>query len=250
MADSAAGIDFGASEFPSGELGWAELREQAGGVHAADLELAAALRRGEDAAYERLLALFEDPIHNLVYRLLHRPADAEDVTQEVFFKVFRAVSSFRGESSLKTWVYRIAVNEARNHVRKHSRRSGREVGLEDEATEGLTWEQIIEDQHSSPFEAFSSTEMQVSIEAALRQVKPVFREAVVLRDVEQLSYLEIAAIVGENPATVKTRILRGRRALRSLLEESLGGQMHAEAPATVSSGDARLLQDAVKDGDR
>ena len=220
MADSAAGLDFGAREFPAGELGWAELREQdqaAPAGHVADRELALRLCQGEDAAYERLLARFQDPIHGLIYRLLHQPADTEDVTQEVFLKVFRCIGSFRGDSSLKTWMYRIAVNESRNHVRKCARRCGLEVGLEDEASDGLTWEQVIEDHHSSPFEAVATSEAHATIEAALAQVKPLFREAVVLRDVEQLSYQEIAVIVGENPATVKTRILRGRRALRALL---------------------------------
>ena len=86
MADSAAGLDFGAREFPAGELGWAELREQdlaaAPAGHVADRELARRLCQGEDAAYERLLARFQDPIHGLIYRLLHQPADTEDVTQE------------------------------------------------------------------------------------------------------------------------------------------------------------------------
>jgi RNA polymerase sigma-70 factor (ECF subfamily) len=241
MADSAAGLDFGAQEFSAGELGrhWngADVCEQAGashGEHTADRELASGLRRGDDAAYERLLARFEDPIHNLVYRLLHQPADAEDVTQDVFLKVFRAIGSFRGDSSLKTWMYRIAVNEARNHIRKCARRGGREVALDDDAGVGLTWEQVIEDNGSSPFEALASSEAHAKIEAALAQVKPLFREAVVLRDVEQLSYIEIAAIVGENPATVKTRILRGRRALRALLATGPG-----EVPGSV-----------VKDGER
>jgi RNA polymerase sigma-70 factor (ECF subfamily) len=232
MAGSATGFNFGAGELSSRELNWADSRERCAQEHTGDVELASALRRGDDAAYELLLRRYEEPIHNLIYRLLHRPADSEDVTQEVFLKVFRSIGSFRGDSSLKTWMYRIAVNEARNHLRKCARRNGHEVGLDDEATEGLTWEQVIEDRHSSPFESLVSVKTHEAIEAALREVKPVFREAVVLRDVEELSYSEIAAILGENLATVKTRILRGRRSLRELLQGEQG-QAHGTASHAV-----------------
>ena len=231
MAGSAAEFEFSAGKLSTGEIQWADARERTA-EHGNDLEVTAALRAGEDAAYERLLSRYEDPIYNLIYRLLHSPADAEDVTQEVFLKVFRSVGTFRGDSSLKTWMYRIAVNEARNHLRKFSRRGGHEVGLDDEATEGLTWEQVIEDKHKSPFESVLSAQTHETIEAALRQVKPLFREAVVLRDVEELSYSEIAAILDENLATVKTRILRGRRALRELLEVQLESP-HDPRPAAA-----------------
>jgi len=231
MAGSAAEFELGGGKLSTGEIRWADARERTA-EHGNDLEVAAALRAGEDAAYERLLSRYEDPIYNLIYRLLHSPADAEDVTQEVFLKVFRSVGSFRGDSSLKTWMYRIAVNEARNHLRKCSRRGGHEVGLDDEASEGLTWEQVIEDKHKSPFDSLLSAQTHETIEAALRQVKPLFREAVVLRDVEELSYSEIAAILDENLATVKTRILRGRRALRELLEVQLESP-HDPRPAAV-----------------
>jgi RNA polymerase sigma-70 factor (ECF subfamily) len=236
MAGSATGYDFG-SDLPSRELTWPEARPHSEHDYATDIALAAALKQGEDAAYQQLLARFEDLLYNLVFRLLHNPADAEDVTQEVFLKVFRSIGSFRGESSLKTWVYRIAVNEARNHLRKCTRRFGNEVGLDDEATPGMTWEQVLEDRHGSPFDSTCTGETREAIEAALRRVREPFREALVLCDVEELSYSEIAAILGENLATVKTRIFRGRRTLRKLLQE-----VAPAGAAVASSAPPRLAQ--------
>jgi len=176
------------------------------------------LRRGDDSAYEQLLSLYEKPVYNLVYRLLANPADAPDVVQEVFLKVFRNITTFRAQSSLKTWIYRIAVNEAHNHRRWFERKCGQEVGLEDEVSEGIHFHQVLEDQERSPFESFANAEARAMIEDALQSLKPAFRSAVVLRDVEELSYDEIADILQANLGTVKSRILRGREALRVALE--------------------------------
>ena len=82
-----------------------------------DALLVERLRQGEDSAYEELLSTYEDSVHNLVYRLLNQPVDAPDVVQEVFVKVYRNLNHFQGKSTLKTWIYRIAVNEAYNHRR-------------------------------------------------------------------------------------------------------------------------------------
>lgn len=179
------------------------------------------LRRGDDAAYEELLSLYEKPVYNLVFRLLANPADAPDVVQEVFLKVFRNVSTFRGQSSLKTWIYRIAVNEAHNHRRWFERKCGQEVGLEEEVSEGIHFHQVLEDHERSPFDSLANAETRAMIEDALASLKPAFRSAVVLRDVEELSYEEIAEILQANLGTVKSRILRGREALRVALEVRL-----------------------------
>ena len=91
------------------------------------------LRSGLEDAYETLIGRFEHPVFSLVSRLMDDPGDAADVVQEVFLKVFRNIGSFRGDSALKTWIYRIAVNEARNHRRWFSRHRRQEVGLEPDA---------------------------------------------------------------------------------------------------------------------
>jgi RNA polymerase sigma-70 factor (ECF subfamily) len=176
------------------------------------------LRNGEDEAYEQLISLYERPVYNLVYRLVANPADASDVVQEVFLKVFRNVSSFRSQSSLKTWIYRIAVNEAHNHRRWFERKCGQEIGLEEEVSDGIHFHQVLEDRSTSPFDSVAHLEAESIVEEALASLKPAFRSAVVLRDIEELSYEEISEILQTNLGTVKSRILRGREALRAALE--------------------------------
>lgn len=176
------------------------------------------LRTAREDAYEELILRYQQPVYNTVYRMLNDPNDANDVVQDVFFKVFRRIHAFRGESSLKTWIYRIAVNEAHNHRRWFERKCGQEVGLEEEVSEGIHFHQVLEDHERSPFESFANAEARAMIEDALQSLKPAFRSAVVLRDVEELSYEEIAEILQANLGTVKSRILRGREALRVALE--------------------------------
>jgi len=137
------------------------------------------------------------------------------------FTAIRNITAFRGQSSLKTWIYRIAVNEAHNHRRWFERKCGQEVGLEEEVSEGIHFHQVLEDHERSPFESFANAEARAMIEDALQSLKPAFRSAVVLRDVEELSYEEIAEILQANLGTVKSRILRGREALRVALEVRL-----------------------------
>jgi RNA polymerase sigma-70 factor (ECF subfamily) len=187
------------------------------GLAPADALLVEGLRAGEERAYEELIARFQQPVYNLVWRLLTDPDDAGDVVQEVFLKVFRGVSGFRGGSSLKTWVYRIAVNEAHNHRRWFHRRRGHEVGLDDERSDGHTYEELLADHGRSPFEIAVGHETQELIEEALQQVRPAYRAALILRDVEGLSYEEVGEILGVSLGTVKSRIVRGREALRALL---------------------------------
>jgi RNA polymerase sigma-70 factor, ECF subfamily len=175
------------------------------------------LRRGDEAAYEALIQQYEEPIYNLVSRLVDDPADAADVTQEVFIKVFRKVAWFRGESSLKTWVYRIAVNEARNQKRWFSRHKGREVTLEPDPGQCQGYRDWLEDDGPSPLQIALDRETRDRIEAALTQVNPSFRAALVLREMEGLSYEQVAEILQISLGTVKSKILRGREALRKQL---------------------------------
>ena len=187
-----------------------------------DCLLLEGLRTGEESAYETLIQRFELPIFNIVSRLLDDPADAADVVQEVFLKVFRNVVSFRGESSIKTWIYRIAVNEARNQRRWFSRHRRQEVNLEAEEQNDLYqgqrgYQNWLPDPGRSPFELTLDRETQALIEAALAEVNPKFRAALVLREMEGLSYEEIGDILEISLGTVKSRILRGREALKKQL---------------------------------
>ena len=189
---------------------------------AAEALLVEGLRAGEQEAYERLLAQYQQPVYSLVYRLLEDSSEAGDVVQEIFLKVFRHIGSFRGQSSLKTWIYRIAVNEAHNHRRWFSRHSRHEVGLEQPQPEtGRSYRSVIPDPGRSPYEMALGAEARSFVEEALAKINPVFREAVILRDVEDLSYEEIAEVLNVSLGTVKSRILRGREALRRELLERM-----------------------------
>ena len=186
-----------------------------------DEVLAHGLREGLEPAYEELVARFQQPVYNLVYRLLSDPADTSDVVQEVFLKVFRNINGFRNQSSLKTWIYRIAVNEAHNHRRWFFRHRRKEVVLEGDLEGTLDYRETFADAGRSPFDYVLDQERQNLIEEALARLNPAFRAAVVLRDVEGLSYEEITEILSISMGTVKSRILRGREALRQELAAQL-----------------------------
>jgi RNA polymerase sigma-70 factor (ECF subfamily) len=200
---------------------------------------------GVNSAYETLIDRFETPVFNIVSRLMDDPSDAADVAQEVFLKVFRNIGSFRQDSSLKTWIYRIAVNEARNHRRWFSRHRRQEVGLDSDPGEIL--QDWLTDPGPSPFETALDRETQHLIEAALTEVNPRFRAALVLREIEGLSYEEIAEILEISLGTVKSRILRGRDALKKQLADRLSapGTAPIGAPAPVPDWAPQLAGSAA-----
>jgi RNA polymerase sigma-70 factor (ECF subfamily) len=196
---------------------------------AEEYALVTALCQGEEIAYEILIQRYQQPVYNLVCRLMNDPADAPDILQEVFLKVFRNIGTFRGSSSLKTWIYRIAVNEAYNHRRWFSRHQRQEValGVEDGAP---IYGENVADPGRSPYEQAADRETRALVEQALEKLNPKFRAAVVLRDIEDLSYEDIASVLDVSLGTVKSRILRGREALRRILE----GRLEREAKVAWS----------------
>jgi RNA polymerase sigma-70 factor (ECF subfamily) len=200
-------------------------------VDVADLHLVDSLREGSQRAYEELLIRFQQPVYALALRLLDDQGEACDVVQEVFLKVFRNVGSFRGQSTLKTWIYRITVNEAHNARRWFFRHRRAEVELDKNPDESRNWKEIIPDHSRSPFDEAFDSEQHIMIEAALKRINPIFREAVALRDISDLAYEEIAEILGVSLGTVKSRILRGREALR---EELVGSLKAGVAPRLMA----------------
>jgi RNA polymerase sigma-70 factor, ECF subfamily len=188
--------------------------------HAEEDALVSALSQGVEDAYEILIQRYQQPVYSLVCRLMNDPGDAPDIVQEVFLKVFRNIGAFRGNSSLKTWIYRIAVNEAYNHRRWFCRHQRQEVALGTE--EGtLNFSGGMTDPGRSPFEQAADHETRALVEQALEKLNPKFRAAVVLRDIEDLSYEDIATVLDVSLGTVKSRIMRGREALRKILEGRL-----------------------------
>lgn len=202
-------------------LGFGNKNAEASAQLFKDALLVERLRQGEADAFEELLRSYEDSVYSLVYRLLNQHADAPDVVQEVFLKVYRNLNHFQGKSTLKTWIYRIAVNEAYNHRRWFSRHKKNDVSLaaEDDDCRGLI--DILPDRCRSPFDMTADHETRALVEDALTRINPVFRSAVVLRDIEDLNYDEIAEVLQISMGTVKSRILRGREALRVQLAAKL-----------------------------
>ena len=181
-----------------------------------DERLIAGLQAGVEADYELLIARFQQPVYSLALRLACDPADSGDIVQDVFLKVFRNINTFRGQSSLRTWIYRITINEAHNRRRWSFRHKHNEVGLEDERDDDRRDREFANDD-PSPFDFALNEEKHALIEQALSRINPTFREAVVLRDIEDLNYDEIAEILNISMGTVKSRITRGREALRGEL---------------------------------
>lgn len=181
---------------------------------AEDQRLIAGLQAGAERDYELLIEKFQQPIYNLALRLISDSADAGDIVQEVFLKVFRNVHLFRGQSSLRTWIYRIAVNEAHNRRRWTFRHKHNEVCLDDTSDSEAPRECNLPGDGPSPFDYALTHENHALIVQALTRINPCFRDAVVLRDIEDLSYDEIAEILNISIGTVKSRITRGRDALR------------------------------------
>jgi len=186
-----------------------------------DHRLISGLQACDERAYEQLIERFQAPVYNLAFRLLNDQADASDVVQEVFLKIFRNVGSFRGDSSLRTWVYRIAVNESHNRRRWLFRHRRGETGIEETFEDSESRERPLMDSGETPFDFTMNREAQVLLEEALAEINPVFRTALVLREVEEMSYDEIAEILEVSIGTVKSRIVRGREALRRNLATRL-----------------------------
>ena len=185
-----------------------------------EAELVTELQSGSDAAFDWLVTHYHVGVYNLVYGLLPDASDAADVTQEVFLRAFRGIRGFRQGSSLKTWLYRISVRQALNHKRWCWRHHRQQVSIDaDESGNG--WTLDLRDTDASPFERFASQEMQTKVREALAQVPALFRSAVILRDLEGLSYEEVAEVLEVSVGTVKSRILRGRRMLKEILEPVL-----------------------------
>lgn len=194
-------------------------------------ELVSELQAGSETAYDWLVTHYHAPVYNLILSMLGDVSDAADGTQEVFLKAFRGIRTFRQGSSLKTWLYRIAIREALNHKRWFKRHVQKNVSIDAEPEEGHSGIDI-EDEGASPFEQLAAHEIQEAVQNALQQVPQVFRSAVILRDLEGLSYEEIAEVLECSVGTVKSRILRGRRALKELLEPLLTNR---ETPAREST---------------
>jgi len=186
-----------------------------------DTAFVARLQRGDRAAFEELIETYQSVVYGLAYRLLGDAEEARDVAQETFLKAYRHIGSFRGDCGLKTWLYRMTVNQASNQRRWWRRRHRRDTVSLD-APKGESTNTVgdgIAAGGRSPEQVALAAERHRLLLEALEALKLDYRTAVVLRDIEELSYEEIAQTVGVPVGTVKSRIARGREELRRRLEE-------------------------------
>ena len=182
------------------------------------------LRAGEAAAFDRLVRERSGEVFALLYRLTDDAEEARDLTQETFLRAFQHIDRFRGEADLKTWLYRIAINQARNRWRWwRRRRQERHVSLD--STDGQHEQplsaRLRSKESADPEQLTLAREREAALRTALGTLGRPYREAVILRDVEGLSYEEIAAALEISVGTVKSRLSRGRMELRRKLESSL-----------------------------
>src|SRR5437667_8032515 len=182
------------------------------------------LRRGDALAYERLVAENSGDVYALLYRLTTDAEEARDLTQETFLRAFQSIERFRGDSSLKTWIYRIAINQARNRWRWWRRRKRDvTVSLDDKhgPSEQPLSASLRDEDAPDPEQETLAREREGQLREALLGLRSAYREAVILRDVEGFSYEEIATTLEISIGTVKSRLSRGRLAMRRKLEGSL-----------------------------
>lgn len=191
---------------------------------ATEIQFIERLKNGDAAAFEMLVAERSGEIYGLLYRLTENSEDARDLTQETFLRAFQSIGQFRGDADLRTWIYRIAINQARNRWRWwRRRRRDVTVSLDSKSEKreqplAATLRALNTD---TPEQNTLARERERVLRSALQAVGRLYREAVILRDIEGLTYEEVSVALGISIGTVKSRLARGRKELRRKLEGSL-----------------------------
>ena len=188
-------------------------------------ELVRAAAGGDTEAFERLVETYENKIYTLALRMSGSPDDAGDIAQEAFLAAWRGLPAFRGEAGFATWLYRLASNAAIDYLRRQRKQRG-ERSLDDEEL-GLD----AVDAGPGPQDAAEGEEVRSAVAAGLRALSEGHRQVLVLRELQGLSYEEIAAVLAVDLGTVKSRISRARSALRKILLEN--GNLSGYLPSNL-----------------
>ncbi|OZI30426.1 RNA polymerase sigma factor RpoE [Bordetella genomosp. 10] len=186
-----------------------------------DAELVARVQRGDKKAFDLLVMKYQRKIMRLLSRMIRDPAEIEDVAQEAFIKAYRALPQFRGESAFYTWLYRIAINTARNWLASSGRRPSAPTAVENEDGETFNEADNLSD-ISTPESMVASREIAETVNAAIESLPEELRTAIVLREIEGMSYEDIAQSMGCPIGTVRSRIFRAREAVAARLRPMLG----------------------------
>jgi RNA polymerase sigma-70 factor (ECF subfamily) len=176
------------------------------------------LKKRDEDAFAKMVQLYQNRVFALVFRMLGDRAEAEDLAQEVFVTVFKSIDSFRGDSKFSTWLYRVATNHCKNRIKYLQRRHHQRKMDIDDARE-TEFSSPLAPRSSRPDELAGAHELERIIQASLAELDEEHRVVIILRDIDHLSYAEIAEITGVAEGTVKSRLFRGRATLRTLVEE-------------------------------
>ncbi|MBC3930530.1 MAG: RNA polymerase sigma factor RpoE [Undibacterium curvum] len=179
------------------------------------------VQRGDKKAFELLVSKYQRKLMRLVSRLVYDQAEAEDVVQEAFIKAYRALPNFRGESAFYTWLYRIGINTAKNHLVTQGRRAPTSTDADVEEAEGFVDAEGLRD-INTPESLLASKQIAQTVNAAMAALPEELRNAITLREIEGLSYDEIAEVMLCPIGTVRSRIFRAREAIAERLRPMLG----------------------------
>ena len=186
-----------------------------------DQQLVERVQRGDKKAYELLVAKYQRKIHRLLSRFVRDPAEVEDVAQEAFIKAYRALPSFRGESAFYTWLYRIAVNTAKNYLVAAGRRAPTSTQFDSEEAENF--EEGHQLRHMNTPEAeLMSKQIAATVNRAMEELPEELRSAIVLREIDGMSYEDIAGAMNCPIGTVRSRIFRARETIAERIRPLLG----------------------------
>ena len=174
-------------------------------------------RQGDESAFEALVNLYGKKVYNTACRICKNEADAEDVAQEVFLKVYRALPNFKGESSFSTFLYRVTVNACLDFVRRSGRAAAESLVRQD--ADGEEYEYLPADVEQTPERQSERAELRETLRRSILRLSDEHRAVILLRDVNGLSYEEIAAVLSCSVGTVKSRINRAREKLREILKK-------------------------------
>lgn len=186
-----------------------------------DQVLVERVQRGDKKAFELLVSKYQRKLMRLVSRLVYDQAEAEDVVQEAFIKAYRALPNFRGESAFYTWLYRIGINTAKNHLVTQGRRAPTSTDSDVEEAEGFIDAEGLRD-INTPESLLASKQIAETVNMAMSLLPDELRNAITLREIEGLSYDEIAEVMLCPIGTVRSRIFRAREAIAEKLRPILG----------------------------
>ncbi len=177
------------------------------------------LKQHDERAFREMVLTHQQQIYNIVFRMLNNTQEAEDLTQEVFVTVFKSIESFRGDSKLSTWLYRIAVNHCKNRFKYLSRRAYNATRSLDDVQEREKSDVPLHGEVSRPDKVLEGRRLEATIQREIANLDEDHRALIVLRDIQGLSYDEIGTITGLPAGTVKSRLHRARMALKDRLEK-------------------------------